>query len=199
MLVPSPSGSTEDRTKTVDNEIQPPVVLYCPPEKKDSHRRRRQCTPAINIDGLWIDKDDLSSGASQGIGVISVHECHWDRYNSPCGLWIVGSRSRVGAHIRKWHAQSYAGTMVKCLWEGCTSRKSMLKYSINRHVATVHIEEGFRCQGCNQEFSRKDMYDKHVQKSEVCRDAGAAMVYGTERRVIDTSQVLWRGAVRYAD
>ncbi|KAI9573221.1 hypothetical protein HD554DRAFT_2059897 [Boletus coccyginus] len=174
--------------------MQAPVLM------SNSCRRRRRRPSAINIDGLWIDKDDLSSGASQGSGIISVYECHWDKSSSPCGLWIVGSRSRVGAHIRKWHTQSYAGSMVKCLWEGCTSRKSMLKYSINRHVATVHIEEGFRCQGCNQEFSRKDMYDKHVQKSEVCRDAGAMMVYGTERRVIDTSQVLWRGgAVRDAD
>ena len=43
------------------------------------------------------------------------------------------------------------------------------------------------------------MYNRHVEESEVCRDVGAAMVFGTEPMVIDTRQVLCRGrAVRYA-
>ena len=43
------------------------------------------------------------------------------------------------------------------------------------------------------------MYNQHVENGEACRDAGAAMVYGTERRVIDTRQLLHQGgAVRYA-
>ena len=76
----------------------------------------------------------------------------------------------------------------------------MLKDSINRHVVTVHIEEVFHCLGCNQEFSRKDVYNKHVRKVEVCRDVGPAMVYGTGRGVIDTRQALRRdGGDRYAD
>ena len=62
------------------------------------------------------------------------------------------------------------------------------------------LGEGFHCQSCDQEFSRRDVYDKHVQKGDVCRDAGAAMVYGTERRVIDTHQALQPGgAVCYAE
>ena len=76
----------------------------------------------------------------------------------------------------------------------------MLRDSINRHVVTVHFGEGFRCQGCEREFSRKDVYDKHVASGGVCGGVGAAIVYGTERRVIDTRQALQRGgdAIRYA-
>ena len=66
----------------------------------------------------------------------------------------------------------------------------MLKDSINRHVVTVHLGEGFHCRGCDQEFPRKDVYNQHAEDSEVCRDAGAAMVYGTASRMIDTRQVL---------
>ena len=75
----------------------------------------------------------------------------------------------------------------------------MLKDSINRHVVTVHLGECFHCRGCDQEFPRKDVYNLHVEDSEACRGADAAMVYGIERRVIDTRQVLHRGgAIRYA-
>jgi len=64
---------------------------------------------------------------------------------------------------------------------------------------TVHFGEGLHCQGCDQQFSRKDVYDKHVAHGEVCVGTGATIVYGTECRVIDTRQPLQRGdAVRYA-
>lgn len=76
----------------------------------------------------------------------------------------------------------------------------MLKDSISRHVVTVHLGEGFHCQGCHKEFSRKDVYGQHVQKVELCRGAGATMVYGTECRVIDKRKALQQGGtVRYAD
>ena len=64
-----------------------------------------------------------------------------------------------------------------CLWDGCTTSKVMLKDSLNRHVVTVHFGEGFHCQGCDQNFSRKDVYNKHVESGGVCRNAGAAIVY----------------------
>ena len=200
-LVPSSSsGSTEDITNFVYHERQAPVMIFRPSEKKGSGRRRCQRACAINIEGLWIDKDDLYTG--QGNGLISVHECHLAKSSNLCGMWIVGSRSRVGAHIRKWHSQSNADSTVKCQcqWDGCTTSKAMLKDSINRHVVTVHLGEGFHCQGCNEEFSRKDVYDKHVANAEVCRNAGAAIVYDTGHMVIDTRQALQRGggAVRYA-
>ncbi|KAF8557862.1 hypothetical protein OG21DRAFT_1504845 [Imleria badia] len=132
--------------------------------------------------------------------MISVHECHWAKSSDPCETWIIGSRSRVSAHIRKWHAQKHVERRVKCLWDGCTTSKAMLKDSINRHVVTVHLDEGFHCQGCNEFFSRKDVYGQHVESGEVCREAGAAIVYGTERREIDARQALQLGghAVRYS-
>lgn len=153
------------------------------------------------MEGLWIDKEDLYASAGQGSGMISVHEYHWAKSSDPCGMWIIGSRSRIGARIRKWDISRYVDSRVKCLWEGCNTSKAMVKDSINRHVVTVHLGEGFHCQGCNLVFSRKDMYDQHVANGEACREAGAAIVYGTEYRVIDTRQALQRGghALRYAD
>ena len=74
----------------------------------------------------------------------------------------------------------------------------MRKDSINCHVVTVHLGEGFHCEGCDQEFPRKDVYNQHVEDNEACRGAGSAMVYGTAPRVIDTRQALHRGAIRYA-
>ena len=197
----SSAGSTEDIRNLVDDERQVPAVMYRTPEKKDSGRRRCQRACAINIEGLWIDKDDLYAGTGQGSDMISVHESQWAKSRNPCGMWIMGSRSHVGAHIRKWHSQSYSDSTVKCscLWDGCTTSKVMLKDSLNRHVVTVHFGEGFHCQGCDQNFSRKDVYNKHVESGGVCRNAGAAIVYDTERRLIDTRQALQRGnAVRYA-
>jgi len=193
VLVSSPSsGSTKDVTNFANNEMQPPVVIYSPPNKKVPPRRRSRRACAINIDGLWIDKDDLHSDADHSSGMVSVHECQWSMSSNPCGMWIIGSRSRVGAHIRRWHAK-HAHTTPKCLWEGCA--KTMLKDSINRHVVTIHLGEGFHCQGCNQEFPRKDVYNQHVEDSEACRGAVAVMVYGADskRKVIDTRHALHRG------
>ena len=34
------------------------------------------------------------------------------------------------------------------------------------------------------------MFNKHVESGGVCRNAGAAIVYDTERRLIDTRQAL---------
>ena len=200
-LVSSPSlGSTEDVTNFVSNERKPlnPVAIYRPPERKGSGRRRSQRACAINVQGLWIDKDDLYFGADRGSGMINVHECRWTTPNDPCGMWIIPSRSRVGTHIRKWHTrQKCVKSTAECLWDGCA--ETMLKDSINRHVVTVHFGEGFHCQGCDQEFPRKDVYNQHVEDSKACRVAGAAMVYGTEHRLIDTRQALQRGGtIRYA-
>ena len=186
-LVSSSSfSSIKDGTNPDDNERQPPVVTCRPPEKKGSGlwRPRRAC---VNIEGLLIDKDDLYPGAGHGSSMISVHECRWAAPSNPCGMWIICSKSRVGAHIRKWHPSQNATT--ECLWDGCTRSKAMRKDSINRHVVTVHLGEGFRCQGCDQEFPRKDVYNLHADNRQACRDAGVAMVYGTECKVIDTRQV----------
>ncbi|KAF8546469.1 hypothetical protein OG21DRAFT_1119542 [Imleria badia] len=196
--VSSPSSvSTKDITSFVSNERQPPIVIYRPPERKNSGRRHSQRPCAINIEGLWIDKDDLYFGADRGGAVINVYECQWAVSSNPCGMWIIPSRSRVGTHIRKWHTkQKHAKNAAECLWDGCA--EMMLKDSINRHLVTIHFGEAFHCQGCDREFPRKDVYNKHVEDGEVCRGAGVAMVYGTEHRVIDTRQALHRGTIRYA-
>ncbi|KAG8220496.1 hypothetical protein J3R82DRAFT_3194 [Butyriboletus roseoflavus] len=196
----STSGSTEDHAGFLSDESQPPTVLHCPTERKGSGCGRDQRACALNIEGLWIDKADLHPVAGQGGDMINVHECQWAKSTNPCGMWIIGSRARIGAHVRKWHARTYvASAGTQCLWEGCTA-DVMLKDSINRHVVTVHLGERFSCWGCNQKFSRKDVYDQHVQKGEACRDAGAAVVYGTACRMIDTHMALQQGgAVRYAD
>ncbi|KAH0828984.1 hypothetical protein J3R83DRAFT_2418 [Lanmaoa asiatica] len=189
------SLSSTEVPALVSNEGQLPLVLYRTPESSG----RRCCQrSAINIEDLWIDKDDLYSATRQGSSTISVHKCQWAKSSKPCEMWIIGSRARVGAHVRKWHEHAHAGSGAQCLWDGCTA-KAMLKDSIGRHVVTVHLGEGFRCKGCDQEFSRKDVYDQHVRKGELCRDAGAATVYSTECRVIDTRKALQRGGpVRYA-
>ncbi|KAI9568853.1 hypothetical protein HD554DRAFT_2096256 [Boletus coccyginus] len=190
----SSSRSTEDVTNFSSHEMQPPVMMYRPPDKSSLGRRRSKRACAINIGELRIDKDDLHSDAGRSSGMINVHECQWAKSSNPCGMWITGSRSCVGAHIRKWHArQRHAGNTVRCLWEGCA--RTMLRDSLNRHVMTVHLGECFRCRGCDQEFSRKDAYNKHVKDDEVCRDAVATMMYGTEHRVIDTRQALYRGGL----
>lgn len=177
--------------------MQSPVVLYRAPEKTAA--RSRRC--AMNIEGLWIDRDDLCSAVGQcGSGTITVHECQWDKFSNPCRMWIIGSRSRINSHVRKWHPRSCADKMATCLWDGCTTSKAMLKDSLNRHVLTVHLGEGFYCHGCNQVFSRNDVYNLHIQRVESCRNASFAMVYGTEQRVVDTYQALRLGTtVRYAD
>ena len=186
----SPFGSTKDVTNFVNDERQSLVVIYRPPEKKGSGRRRSRRTSAINIEGLWVDKDDLFPGACHGSSMINVHECRWALSSNPCGMWIIGSRPHVGAHIRKWHtSQRHANTTTECLWDGCQCAR-MRKDSINRHVVTVHLGEGFHCQGCDQEFPRKDVYNQHVEDNQACRAAGAAMVYGTEPMMIDTRQAL---------
>ncbi|KAF8557858.1 hypothetical protein OG21DRAFT_1601388 [Imleria badia] len=178
--------STNGSTDFVCKERQAPVVIYRPLEKKDSGRRLCQCACAMNIQGLRIDKDDLYTSVGHGRGTISIHECHWAKFSDPCGM---GSRSRVGAHIRKWNSQKYVDSRVRYLWDGCTTSKAMLKDSINHHVVTVDLHERFYCQGCNQVFSRRDVYDQHVEGGKVCKDAGATIVYGTERWVIDTSGI----------
>ncbi|KAF8550016.1 hypothetical protein OG21DRAFT_519301 [Imleria badia] len=193
------SGSTQGVTNFVSNERQllNPVVIYRPPERKGSGRRRCQRACAIDVQGLWIDKDDLNFGADHDSSMISVHECQWAASGNPCGMWIIPSRPSVGNHIRKWHTrQRHANSTVKCLWYGCD--EAMHKDSINRHVVTVHFGEAFHCQGCDQEFPRKDVYNQHVEDGEACKVAGATMVYGTEHRAIDKRQALHRGGtVRY--
>ena len=66
----------------------------------------------------------------------------------------------------------------------------MLRDSVNRHVVTVHFGEVFHCQGCRQVFPRKDVYNQHVEGNEACRDAGAAILYKTGHREINTRQIL---------
>ena len=200
-VVPSlSSGPIQDAANFVYDEHQPPVVLHRAPDRTSSGRRRYQRASAINIEGLWIDKDDLYTGARQGGGMISIHECQWAISSNPCGMWIVGSKSHISAHIRKWHDQGHTNRTARCLWDGCTTTKAMLRDSLNRHILTVHIGEGFHCHECNQTFSRKNVYDSHLEIGEACRDSGIAIVYGTERRVIDTRRALERAGdvVRYA-
>lgn len=189
-VMPSSSSSAmEDVANLVHDERQAPVAVHQTPERTSSIRQRGQRARAIKIDGLWIDKDDLYNSARQG-GMISIHKCRWATSSNPCGMWIIGSRPLVGAHVRKWHSQKRVDKTAKCLWDGCATTKAMLAKSINRHAVTVHLEEGFHCHGCNQAFSRKDVYDKHMESSKVCRDAGVAIAYGTEHRVIDIRRAL---------
>ncbi|KAI9573243.1 hypothetical protein HD554DRAFT_1158466 [Boletus coccyginus] len=205
-LTSSPASTEHDAAKFVSNRGLPPIVIHRSPEKKGSGRRRCQRACAVNIGGMWIDKEDLFSRASQDNPMIRVHKCWWAKSGDPCEMWIVGSRTHVGAHIQKWHRQEHADTSsavrCKCLWSGCTTSKAMRNDSINRHIVSVHLGEGFHCQGCDKEFSRGDVYDKHVQNGdlEVCRDVGAVIVYGAEHRVIDARQAFQQTgvAVRYA-
>ncbi|KAF8549170.1 hypothetical protein OG21DRAFT_1525979 [Imleria badia] len=194
-----PSGSAEGVTNFVSNERQTlnPVEIYRP-ARKGSGRLRSQRACAIKVQGVWVDKEDLNFGADHGSSMISVHQCQWAASGNPCGMWIIPSRRGVGNHIRKWHTrQRHTNSTVKCLWDGCD--ETMHKDSINRHLVTIHFGEAFHCQGCDQEFPRKDVYNQHVEVGETCRVAGAAMVYGTEHRVIDTRQALHRGGtIRYA-
>jgi len=184
------------------NERRPAAVIYRSSQKKGAGRRRFQRACTINIEGMWIDKEDLHSRTSQDNPMIRIHECRWAQSSEPCGMWIVGSKLHIGAHILKWHKQGHADSTAKCqcLWDGCTISKVMRKDSINRHIVTVHLGEGFHCHGCDQEFSRRDVYDKHVQNGEVCRNGGAAIMYGAEHRVIDARQALQQSGatVRYA-
>ncbi|KAN0081631.1 hypothetical protein V8E55_009255 [Tylopilus felleus] len=199
-IVPSSSSClVDDVPSFVVVERQAPLVLYRPPERTNSGRRRYQRASAINIEGTLIDKEDLYTSAGQGDGMISVHECQWAISTNPCGMWIIGTRSHVSAHVRKWHSPRHTAKTAGCLWGGCTTRKAMLRDSLNRHILTVHLREGFHCHGCNQTFSRKDVYDTHVGSDEVCKHAGVAIVYSTERRMIDTRRALQRAgdAVRY--
>ncbi|KAI9573250.1 hypothetical protein HD554DRAFT_1161528 [Boletus coccyginus] len=195
-------SSTEYATNSGSNETQPAIAVYRSPQKKAPGRRRCQRACAIKIGGMWIDKEDLHSGASNDNSMISVHECRWDQSSNSCGMWIIGSKPHVSAHILKWHQQEHADSTVKrrCLWDGCTTSKEMRKDSVSRHIISVHLEEEFHCQGCNKEFPRRDVYDKHVQNNEVCRDAGAAIVYGAEHEAINARQALQQreAPVRYA-
>ncbi|KAI9573246.1 hypothetical protein HD554DRAFT_2035632 [Boletus coccyginus] len=190
----SPS-STEDATNSA-------ITIYRSPQKKGPGRRRCQRACAIKIEGMWIDKEDLHSGPSNDNSMISVHECRWAQSSNSCGMWIIGSKPHVGAHILKWHQQEHADGTVKrrCLWDGCTTSKEMRKDSVSRHIINVHLEEEFHCQGCDKGFPRRDVYDNHVQNNEVCRDAGAAIVYGAEHEVINARQALQQkvAPVRYA-
>ncbi|KAF8549734.1 hypothetical protein OG21DRAFT_557995 [Imleria badia] len=201
LLSSTSSGSIEAVTNFVSNETQSAVETYQPeyPEKMGSSHRSSQPACAINFEGLWIDKDDLDSAAGRGDSMISVHECQWDMTSNPCGMWIVCDRSRVGAHIRKWHTGEWNASrkIAKCLWGGCTA--TMHTDSINRHVLSVHLGEAFHCQGCDKEFARKDTYIQHVKRDDVCRHTGPVKVYGTKRRVIDTRNAVRQGvAIRYA-
>ena len=110
ILGSSPSDSTEEHASFVSDETQP-LVLYRPAEQRGSGRRRWQRACAINIEGL----DDLYSGTSQGSNTISVHECRWAKPSNPCRTWLIGSRSRVGAHMRRWHTQAHADGTANCL------------------------------------------------------------------------------------
>ncbi|KAG9311442.1 hypothetical protein JVU11DRAFT_8555 [Chiua virens] len=193
--------STEDVTSSINDrkKKRPPVFIYHPAEKRGPGHPRSRRACAINIDGIWIDKEELSSAAEQGNDLIVVHECLWAKDGNPCDMWIVGSRSGVGAHVRKWHGYTHTEgrATLACMWDGC--EKKMTQGSINRHVVTAHLEERFHCQGCEQTFSRKDVYKQHVEKEEVCKGLGAKMVYGTERRVIDVHEALQQeGALRYS-
>ncbi|KAF8546115.1 hypothetical protein OG21DRAFT_1586552 [Imleria badia] len=152
-LVSSPSsGSTEDGRQPLN-----PVVIYRPLKRKGSGGRRSQRACAINIEGMWIEKEDLNFGADHGSSMISVYECQWAASGNPCGMWIIPSRRSVGNHIR--------------------ATKRCTKTRFNCHVMTVHFGEAFHCQGCDQEFPRKDVYNQHVEVGETCRVAGAAMIW----------------------
>ena len=184
------------------DERWPPIVIYCPPVKKASGRGRYQRACAIKIEGMWIDKEALYTGTGQGNGMISVHKCQWAKYSNPCGMWIIGSKSHVGAHIRRWHRQAHTeDSKTNCLWDGCTTNKVMLKDSISRHIVSVHLGEAFDCQGCPKVFPRRDVYDKHLEDNGACREVGAVIVYGMEHKVIDTRRALKQegNEVRYVD
>ncbi|KAF9222368.1 hypothetical protein BS17DRAFT_185176 [Gyrodon lividus] len=199
MLAPPASSYSGQPANAVADWPQRPAFLYHVLPKKGPSRRRGRRGRAINVDGLWIDEEDLLYGTTEASGLISVHECQWSKSNNPCGMWIIGTKAFVGSHIRKWHnSRRKDRHATRCQWHDCDTR-GMLKDSINRHVVTVHLGEVFFCKGCGEESPRQDVYEQHVEHNEGCRGAGTVVTYQTEMKMISAHEALKRGgAVRDA-
>ncbi|KAF9222373.1 hypothetical protein BS17DRAFT_185545 [Gyrodon lividus] len=194
---PQPSSSVQTLS-----DGRPYFGIYHPAQKAAPPPRRKRPARAIEYDGFWIDEEELLKGLTAPDGKISVHECHWGEHHSPCHLWIRGDKSCIGSHIQKWHGGKPGGDKLEadCLWSTC--RKTMLKESVSRHVVSIHLGEKWKCQGCREEFTRKDAYGRHVEKAskEECRNAGALIMYDADSRVVDARTALASGGrQRYAD
>ncbi|KAF8420567.1 hypothetical protein L210DRAFT_804090, partial [Boletus edulis BED1] len=91
-------------------------------------------------------------------------QCCWEEDRSPCLLWITGDKSRINAHIQRWHGWNPGGDklQVDCRWSACG--KMMLKESIARHIVNIHLGAMWECQGCGKDFVRNDVYGQHAAK-----------------------------------
>lgn len=182
-------------------ETDPRSRVMLPQDSIVSSRRRRGAR-AIEYGGLWIDEQELLEGLTEHNGQLNVHQCFWKEDRSPCHLWIKGDKSSINAHIQKWHRGRPGGEKLKadCRWFTC--RKTILKESISRHILSIHLGETWKCQGCGKAIARKDVYVRHVERSdfEGCRTAGALITYSADVRVIDARAALDSGgSLRYAD
>ncbi|KAF9232225.1 hypothetical protein BU15DRAFT_67660 [Melanogaster broomeanus] len=140
---PSASPPSGQHADAATGERQRPVILYHVSPKRSLGGRRGRHARAINVDGLWIDEDELVHGVNEASGIINVHQCQWARSKNPCGMWVIGTKAFIASHIRKWHTKSREDRKAtKCQWHGCDAR-GMLKDSISRHVVSVHLGEVF--------------------------------------------------------
>ncbi|KAF8131951.1 hypothetical protein EV363DRAFT_1329536 [Boletus edulis] len=173
-----------------------PLALYCGPRVSSAcSLRRRRAARAIEYNGLWIDEEELLNGLTEPEGKLTIHQCCWEEDRSPCLLWITGDKSRINAHIQRWHGWNPGGDklQVDCRWSACG--KMMLKESIARHIVNIHLGAMWECQGCGKDFVRNDVYGQHAAKSDVeaCRTLGALITYSGDAREIDACTALQSG------
>ncbi|KAF8420750.1 hypothetical protein L210DRAFT_3766295 [Boletus edulis BED1] len=182
-------------------EPDPCFPLVSPPDSSASSRRRRGAC-AIEYAGLWIDEEELFQGLTEPSGKLNLHQCLWEADRSPCHLWVKSDKSCINTHIQKWHKVRAGGDKleVECHWSACG--RTMLKESIARHILSIHLGEMWMCQACGKKIARKDVYRRHIVRSnfEGCRTAGAQITYSADVRVIDVRAALDSGGrLRYAD
>ena len=79
-------------------------MIYRAPETTNTVRRHCQRACAVKVGGMWIDKDDLHTGARQCSGMTIVHACQWTGTGNLCGMWIITTKpvwvltSETGIH-----------------------------------------------------------------------------------------------------
>ncbi|KAF8557859.1 hypothetical protein OG21DRAFT_1504843 [Imleria badia] len=183
---PTPTGFLETISRS-----QPPFSRVHQSSAGSAHHPA--C--AIEYDGLWIDQEEFLQARMEPGGKLTVHQCRWEEDHSPCRLWIKGDKSYIKAHIQKWHGGKPGGDKLRvdCRW--CACGKTMLKESVTRHIASIHLGEKWECQGCGKEFVRSDAYGLHAKRSDfdTCRTSGARITYSGDARVIDAHAALESG------
>ncbi|KAF9232219.1 hypothetical protein BU15DRAFT_81483 [Melanogaster broomeanus] len=182
-IMSAPPPSAGQRAAAATDEPQHPVVLFHVSPKRSLGRRRGRRACAINVDAV----SSMSTNAS-GLDP-----------KTHAGMWVIGTKGFIASHIQKWHTKSREDRKsTKCQWDGCDAGV-MLKDSIGRHIVNIHLGELLFCNECGKESPRKDVYEQHLERSEGCRAAGAAVTYLTEIKMIDAHEALKRrGAVRHA-